>query len=181
MIVPTRNTKVFVSALLAILAGLVILQSLGTSPPSADAFSLSDYYELEPIDHLIASRTQQFRDRWSRINVLLSVTKAGDIDQLSSLAGLAKSEDINYHFVVCNGFGGADGLIQSTEKWQRQWSTTPTQNISAGERIIRICIISDGKKVMPTELQIIRTEQLVEKLSRKFMIRPESITYPENW
>ncbi|MHC4293053.1 MAG: hypothetical protein ACYSTX_02065 [Planctomycetota bacterium] len=181
MIVPTRNTKVFISALLSILAGLVILQSLGTAPPKADAFSLSDFYELEPVDEAVASSTQQYRDRWSRINILFSGTKAGDIDQLSSLSGLTKTEDMNFHFVVCNGFGGADGLIQSTEKWQRQWSTTPDLNTSAGERIIRICVVSDAKKTFPTELQIIRTEQLVEALSRKFRIRPEAITYPENW
>ncbi|MHC4186981.1 MAG: hypothetical protein ACYSRQ_02205 [Planctomycetota bacterium] len=181
MMVPTRNTKVFLTALLAILAGLVLLQSLGTAPPKADAFSLSDFYELEPIDKVVASRIQQYRDRWSRINIHFSGTKAGDIEQLSSLSGLTKPEDINFHFVVCNGFGGADGLIQPTEKWQRQWSTTPTLTNRPGERIIRICIVSDSKKALPTELQIKRTEQLVEEVSRRFRIHPRSITYPENW
>ncbi|MHC4280611.1 MAG: hypothetical protein ACYSUJ_10710 [Planctomycetota bacterium] len=149
MIIQTRNTKVFLSALLAILAGLVLLQSLGTAPRKADAFSLSDFYKLKPVDKVLVSRTQQYRDRWSRINIIFSGTRAGDIDQLSSLSGLRKPEDINYHFVICNGFGGVDGLIQPTEKWQRQWSTTPNLNTSSGERIIRICVISDAKNPPP--------------------------------
>jgi hypothetical protein len=181
MIIQTRNTKVFVSALISILAGLIILQSLDTNPPLADAFSLSDYYDLEPIEDVITSRTQQFRDRWSRINIVYSQTKAGDIDQLCSLSGLANPEDINYHFVICNGFGGANGLIQPTEKWQRQWSITLTPDMNVGMRAIRICIICDGKETPPTEFQIRRTEELLEQLSRKFNIQPEAITYPENW
>ncbi|MHC4758313.1 MAG: hypothetical protein ACYTE8_06625 [Planctomycetota bacterium] len=181
MIVPTRNTKVFISALISILAGLVILQSMGTAPPVADAFSLSGYYELEPVDRVIRSQTQQFKDRWSRITVFYSGTKAGDIDQLSSLSGLAKPQDLNVHFVICNGFGGADGVIQKTEKWKRQWSTTPTLKITPAERCILICVVADTQKKPPTQLQIKRTEELVETLSRKFIVHPRSIKYPKNW
>jgi hypothetical protein len=181
MIGTTRNTKVFISALISVLVGLVILQSLETVPPKADAFSLSDYYQLKPVEQIVKSDSRQFRDRWSRISVVFSGTKAGDINQLSSLWGLKNPEDINYHFVICNGFGGADGLIQPTEKWQNQWSTTPNSQTYPGERSIRICLVTDNRKTLPTELQIKRTEQLVEVLSRKFAVNPLSISYPENW
>jgi len=177
----TRNTKIFITALLSILAGVLILQSLGSAPPVADAFSLSNYYRLEPVQSVIASDAQQFRSRWSRISIVYSGTKAGDIDQLCSLWGLTNHQEFNFHFVVCNGFGGADGLIQPTQKWNRQWSVTPIPSAGIGQRTIRICVIADGTKILPTELQRKRTEELVEGLSRKFSITPQSIRYPQNW
>jgi len=179
--VQTRNTKIFITALLSILAGVLILQSLGSAPPAADAFSLSDYYRLEPVDSVITSDAKQFRNRWSRISIVYSGTKAGDIGQLCALWGLKSPQEFNFHFVVCNGFGGADGLIQSAQKWKRQWSITPTLSNRAGQRIIRICVVADGTKTQPTELQRKRTEQLVEALSRKFNINPKAIEYPQNW
>ncbi len=111
------------------------------------------------------------------------------------------------HFIVCNGSIGHDGQILSTEIWQRQ--CPPHQLHQSGhsqtgrsEQTIYICVIADDKVTRPvrnstmgniiqkgkisngarpTDFQIKRTEALVEGLSRKFNIRPESIHYPDNW
>jgi hypothetical protein len=76
---------------------------------------------------------------------------------------------------------------------------TPT---SRSEQTIYICVIADDKDARPvkhstignmiqeekisngarpTDFQIKRTEALVEALSRRFSIRPESIYYPDDW
>jgi len=81
----------------------------------------------------------------------------------------------------------------------RFFSKTPTNR---SEQTIYICVIADGKAARPvrnstvgniiqkgkisngarpTDLQIKRTEALVEGLCRKFNIQPESIHYPNDW
>jgi len=177
----TRSVKVFAAALISVTIGAVILKTLGNNPISAGAFSLSDYYRLEPIEKVFSSRVARFSSCWNRIQIYYSGTKAGNVEQLAALNGLAGPENINCHFVICNGLGGSDGQIQPTEKWQRQWLIIPDRSSCDVGRTIRLCIIADDKIARPTDCQIKRTEALVEGLSRKFNIQFASIYYPDNW
>ena len=167
-------------------AGVIILKALGNNPPSAGAFCLSDYTKVVPVEEAIEFRAGQSAVQWGRIEIYYSGTKAGNIQQLAFLSGLAEPEDINCHFVICNGLGGGDGQIQTTEKWQRQWLVNrelpnhEQQSVEV-EATIYICIIAEGKPSRPTNLQIRRTEALAEELCRKFDIRSESIHYPNDW
>ncbi len=181
MSVHRREEKIFAALLVSITAGAIVLMVLGNNPPSAGAFSLSLYHSLDPIEKVILSRSPQSPGRWNCIEIYYSGTKAGNIEQLASLSGLANAKDINCHFVICNGLGGDDGQIQPTEKWQRQWSAIPGRTCYGSGQTIRICIIADGKTTLPTGFQIKRVEELVEGLYRKFNIRTESIYYPKDW
>jgi hypothetical protein len=169
--------------------------ALGNNPPSAGPFCLSSYYLLDSVEKAIRSQAGQSPNRWSSIEIYYSGTKAGNIEQLASLSGLPSPDDINCHFVICNGLGGGDGYIQPTEKWQKQWSIIPGRNWYGNGQTIRICLIANGKPAEggfdpvqgsalaapPTDCQIRRAEMLVEELCRKFSIQPESIYYPNNW
>jgi hypothetical protein len=181
MSVQPREAKVFAALVVSMTVGTAVLMALGDNPPSAGAFCLSNYYRLEPIERVITSRTVQSADRWNRIEIYYSGTKAGNIKQLSSLNGLTNSDDINCHFVICNGLGAADGQIQPTERWQRQLSIIPDRARNGSSRTIRICVISDGKTTLPTDCQMKRGDALVDGLHRKFNIQPESIYYPSGW
>lgn len=158
--------------------GAIVLMALGNNPPSSGPFCLSSYYRLDPIEKTISSQAVQSHYRWNCIEIYYSNTKAGNIEQLASLSGLSSPEDINYHFVICNGLGGDDGEVQPTEKWQKQWSIVPGQTWYGSSQTIRICVITEE---YPTNLQIKRVEALVEALSRKFNIQPAYIYYPSNW
>jgi hypothetical protein len=189
----SRQAKVFVILLASMTVGAIILMALGNNPPSAGAFCLSHYYRLGPVEKSIASLAAQSLDHWNCIEIYYSGTKAGNIEQLVSLSGLADPEDIDCHFVVCNGLGGGDGQIQTTEKWQRQYSVRsltqngPQQTAFLVRDEIRnlnaigICVIADYKTTRPTDFQIKSVEALVEALHRKFNIQPESIYYPGDW
>jgi len=177
-----RVAKVLAVLLISMTAGAIVLMALGNNPPLAGPFCLSIYYRLDPVEKAIVSRSFQSQSRWSCIEVYYSGTKAGNIEQLASLNGLAGSEDINCHFVICNGLGGSDGQIQPTEKWQRQWSIIPGRTWYGGGLTIRLCVIADPpQRAYPTDFQIKRAEALVEKLCRKFDIRPQAIYYPSDW
>ena len=176
-----RVAKVLVVLLVSMTTGAIVLMALGNHPPSAGAFCLSTYYRLDPVQQAVDSRVTQAQGRWESIEVYYSGSKAGNIEQLASLSGLASSDDINCHFVVCNGLGGNDGQIQTTEKWQNQWSVIPDHTWYGSSRTIRICIVADGKNIRSTDTQIKRTEALVDALSHKFSVAPAKIFFPNNW
>jgi hypothetical protein len=176
-----RVAKVLAALLVSMTLGAIVLMALGNNPPSAGPFCLSSYYRLDPIEKAISSQATQSHYRWNCIEIYYSNTKAGNLEQLASLSGLANPEDINYHFVICNGLGADDGQIQPTEKWQKQWSIVPGQTWYGSSQTIRVCVIADGKTTHPTNLQVKRIEALVETLSRRFNIQPKYIYYPSNW
>ncbi len=173
-----RVAKVLAALLVSMTAGAMVLMALGDNHPSAGLFSLSMHI---PVEKAIRSRTSQSHGRWGRIEIYYSGTKAGNIEHLASLGGLASDEDINCHFVICNGLGGGDGQIQPTEKWQRQWSIISGRTWYGSGQTIRICVIADGKTAQPTDSQKRRTQVLVEELRRRFGIQPESVYYPSDW
>ncbi len=176
-----RVAKVLAALLVSMTTGAICLMALSGNPPLAGPFSLSSYTGLVPVEKVIRSRTEQQPDRWDRVEVYYSGTTAGNIEQLASLGGLAAPENLNCHFVVCNGRGGTDGQILSTQKWQRQWSIVRGANWNDRAQAIRICVIADGKTARPTDCQIRRVYALVDKLCQKFLIPPKSIYYPGNW
>ena len=194
----SRETKVLVVLGVSITLGAIILNALGHNPPSAGAFCLSRYYRLGSVKKAILSRADQLPGRWSRIEIYYSDTEAGKIefaygglsdvgadDHINSVREqnekVSPDRDtayngVNCHFIICNGRVGHDGQIEPTEKWQQQ---SLVEHYS--KQTIRICVIAEDKAKTPTNFQIKRTEALVEKLSRKFHIQPESIRYPAGW
>ncbi len=202
MMTHSREKKVLVILGISITLGAIILNALGHNPPSAGAFCLSRYYRLGSVKKAILSRAEQSSIRWSQIEIDYSGTESGNIEQLALLSKVDSPEDVNpdreqnekvsngvnYHFIICNGNGGHDGLIQPTEKWQRQSSIIPGQSRNdeavfcetLTEQTIYICVIADNENSFPTDFQVKRTEELVEGLCRKFNIQPESISYTDS-
>ena len=176
-----RVAKVLAALLVSMTGTAIVLMALGNNAPSAGPFCLASYYRLDNVEDVIISRAPQSPGRWKCAEVYYSDTKGGSIEQLASLAGLKNPEDLNCHFVICNGLGANDGQIQSTEKWQKQWSIVPGRTWYGTEQTIRICVIAGGKNARPTDCQIKRVELLVEQLCRKFEIRPDCVYYPNNW
>jgi len=176
-----RVTKTLAALLVSMTTGAIVLMALSGNPPSAGPFCLSSYYRLDSVEKAIPSRAAQSPGRWNCIEIYYSGTKAGNIEQLAALNGLANPEDINCHFVICNGLGSGDGQIQPTEKWQRQWSIIPGPTWYGTSQTIRICVIADGHTCRPTDSQIKRTEALIEGLCRKLEIAADSAYYPNDW
>src|SRR4030042_6041238 len=102
----TRVVKVVAALLVSMTTGATVLIALGNNPPAEGPFCLWSYYRLDPVETAIRSQACQLPDRWSRIEIYYSGTKAGNAEQLASMNGLASSEDLNCHFVICNSLGG---------------------------------------------------------------------------
>ncbi|MFC1676007.1 N-acetylmuramoyl-L-alanine amidase [Planctomycetota bacterium] len=174
----SRNVKIFAATLLSIMIGIVILKSLGNNPPSAGAFSLSDYYSLEPVEKVVSLQQAQLPWRWSRIEVYYGDSGLPNVNQIISPLELVFPEESGSHFVVCNYFQGSDGQIRATGNWQKQLPSTTNHGYDNNSHTIRICVMGDGET---TDVQVKRVELLVGSLSRKFGISHASIYYPCNW
>ncbi|MHC4567328.1 MAG: peptidoglycan recognition protein family protein [Planctomycetota bacterium] len=176
-----RVAKVLAALLASMTTGAIVLMALGHNPPSAGPFSLWTYRSLDPVKKAISTEEPQSPNRWNRIDISYSGTRGGNIQQLASRKGLSNPKDANFHFCLCNGSGGHDGQILSTEKWRKQWPAIPGRGWYGNGQTIRICIVADGKTTRMTDNQIKRLQVLVESLCKRFSIRSESINFPRGW
>ncbi|MFH1614428.1 MAG: hypothetical protein ABIG61_05010 [Planctomycetota bacterium] len=176
-----RVAKVLFSLVVSMAIGAIVLLMLDGRPLPGGAFSLSSYSHLNSVEQAITTRAGLERHRWNRIEVFYSRTAGGNIEQLASLMGLPNEDEVNFHFLICNGRGGGDGQINATQKWINQWSCLPGGIWYGSSQTIRICLTGDGKKVLSTDSQIKRTSALIEALIRKYEIIPRHVYYPANW
>ena len=181
MSVPSREAKVFAALLLSMSICAALLLALGKNPPLAGAFCLDDYYRLESVEKNVSSQIQQFSGRWNAIEIFYNChiyDYNTTTNQENELLGHINDD---YHFALCNGLNGADGIIITTEKWQIQQSAIDYNNPISNEKTIRICIIKNSNLAEPTEYQEKRLEELIEELSRRFNIPLNAVYYPERW
>jgi len=182
MIFQSRQTKVLVALVVAMIFGAIILRTLGYHPPSAGAFCLSDYHRLMPVKTTVLCRTTQTPGRWNRIEVY----RTNEIEEIDSLQYIVRNIDTNCHFLLCNGRIGSNGQILSTEKWAQQMSVCRSSYYDLGpgaqdERTIFVCVITNGPTTRPTNYQMKRTESLVIELCRRLGIQSKSVRYPDDW
>ena len=178
----TRTTKVLLSLVISMTVGAIVLMALDNHSLSAGPFSLSSYTNLNSVEEAASNRKNlSSGDEWDTIEVYYSQTVARDTTDMAKLTKLLNGNNADFHFFVCNGLGGSDGLIQPTEKWHKQTPCLVNSAWFKDSMTIRICVIADSKKSPPTDCQIRRTNALVETLSRKYDVAQHQISYPTNW
>jgi len=181
MSVQPRETKIFAALLIAMTAGIIILKTLGNTTPSAGAFSLSDYYLLNPVEKVVFTQLVKPAGNWSQIEIYCADTKTNINNSLRSLSEASNREDINCHFIVCDGITGLNGQILPTLKWQQQQPVTSENFRSEGKKTIRIWVITGHQTSTPTDFQRKRTQSLTDELARKFDINLQHLKYPDDW
>jgi hypothetical protein len=160
--------------------GATVLMALDKQSPSGGAFSLASYTNLNPIAQVALTVKPADPANWNCIEISYGPITSDSIRQLTE-SGTFAGNDLNFHFVICNGEGGDDGQIQPTEKWRWQRPCLPGGNWYGSGQTIRICTVVDGSKVAPTDCQVKRTAALAEALARKFNIPSQQIRYPSPW
>jgi hypothetical protein len=173
--------KVLGSLVASMTVGAAVLLVFERRPVPAGAFSLASYTSLKSVEQVAAGGIIPSYGRWESVEVFYSNTAAGNIRQLAALEGLASAEDVNFHFLVCNGRGGADGQIQPSDRWQRQRPCIPDGLWDGSGRSIRICVVGDTGNRPATDCQAKRTAELIEQICRKFSIGPQGVSYPQGW
>lgn len=85
------------------------------------------------------------------------------------LGGLA------YHFIIGNGSGTADGVVEVGYRWRDQIPGPHTKNQDVNLESIAICLVGDLEAGAPTRKQMAALLDLLEKLCREGQISPDRI------
>jgi hypothetical protein len=176
-----RVAKVLVALLSSMTVGAFVLLVLEGRPVPAGAFSLSSYSQLDSIGDALQSEKTPQKGAWRAIEVSYSYTTGGNLSQIASLQRLASVDDLKFHFLICNGRGASDGAIAATPRWLKQLPSVPGDRWSGNEFTIRVCIVGDDAGNRPSDTQLQRLGEVVDRLCRKFDISQQSVRYPDGW
>jgi LysM repeat protein len=105
------------------------------------------------------------RGKWKHIVVHHSATRQGNAKSFHN-AHLRRGMEngLAYHFVIGNGSGAKDGLIETGRRWQGQLNGGHVKNSWYNGNSIGICLVGNFEKTRPTEKQLTSLNQLVEHL-----------------
>lgn len=117
--------------------------------------------------------------RWTTIVVHHSATTSGSAKTFDRFHRKKKGwDELGYHFVIGNGSGAADGLIEIGPRWHKQkhGAHCKTPSNYYNEHGIGICLVGDFTRTRPTRRQLESLERLVRFLSDACHIPPSKIT-----
>lgn len=113
---------------------------------------------------------------WKSIVLHHSATQGGDVETID--AEHRKRKDaagnawlgIGYHFVIGNGHGLADGVIEPTFRWRRQLAGAHAGTNQQNESGIGICLIGNFNDAEPTPRQLAAVQDLVAALASQYRL-----------
>lgn len=118
---------------------------------------------------------------WKYIVVHHSATDEGNVESIDAAHRERKDAagkpwlGIGYHFVIGNGQGMADGLVEPTFRWREQLHGAHAGNRVHNEEGIGICLIGDFERSEPTPRQTSAARELIAWLKREYAIRADQV------
>ena len=82
---------------------------------------------------------------------------------------------IGYHFLIGNGQGMADGLVEPTFRWKQQLHGAHAGDRTYNEEGIGICLVGNFDSYRPTPRQVAAARELVQMLAERYRIEPQNI------
>ncbi len=87
-------------------------------------------------------------------------------------------DELGYHFVIDNGRGGADGLVEIGSRWTKQkWGAHcgKTPNNEYNNYGIGICLVGDSSEKLPSAKQLAGLKKLLLVLMDRYKITPARV------
>ncbi len=109
---------------------------------------------------------------WRWIVVHHSASESGSAATFDKWHRARGWDELGYHFVIDNGRGGPDGLVEVGARWRKQkWGAhCKTPDNRYNDFGIGICLVGDFTKAPPTPAQLASLRTLVAVLSDRFSI-----------
>lgn len=178
--VSRRTRIVWCSFLLSmtLVIGLLALSDHRAGPgfPAAAAASLvSNTPGLDPI---FRTEVPIDPDRWQAIVIHHSGEPAGDPETLRRLHVSRGARSLGYHFVIGNGNGMGNGVVQVGERWIKQepgWHAVGPDADFYNQKAVAICLVGNGDRRPFTERQTAQLISLVRRLQRELNIPPSAV------
>ncbi len=110
--------------------------------------------------------------KWKTIVFHHSATTAGSADAFDRYhrQNLGDPNGIKYHFVIGNGDGADDGLIEVTDRWRSQKEADHLFHPDNAPDSIAICLVGNFENSRPTAAQQLAAAKLAYVLMRRFDI-----------
>jgi len=117
--------------------------------------------------------------RWRTIVIHHSATARGSATQFDKNHREQNGwDELGYHFVIGNGAGSPDGLVEVGSRWtkQKHGAHCKTAGNYYNEHGIGICLVGDFSRSRPTPRQMASLDRLVRFLCSVTRIPPSAVT-----
>lgn len=131
---------------------------------------------------------QILSNRWKHIEIYQTGLLSGNSGTIRGRAVKSKTDNLNsscFHFIITNGFGGADGAVEVNPLWSTQQDCIP--NLDSGKihplnaknihETISICLIGDFTVQPPTVKQIASLKSLLNFLLEETAVKSFNISF----
>lgn len=123
----------------------------------------------EQLSAIFAAPSELRADRWDRIVVHHSGQMRGDAESIDELHRSLRYEGLQYHFVIGNGTGSGDGVVELGRRWMQQLDGV------YADRAISICLVGNGDKTPPTAKQMDQLAAVVRLLQDRLEIPADRV------
>ncbi|MFQ5863446.1 MAG: peptidoglycan recognition family protein [Candidatus Brocadiales bacterium] len=115
--------------------------------------------------------------KWRYIVIHHSATSSGSADSFDHYHREKKGWDrgLGYHFVIGNGNGTSDGIVETGRRWIRQIDGAHAGSAKYNQHGIGICLVGNFEVGYPTSEQISSLVELVRGLQQICNIPSENI------
>jgi hypothetical protein len=154
---------------MTVASGLLLILEPRPLPPTGGMALAAIETSSDGLDRIFQTRPEPTPGRWDRIVIthsgqtVGSAASIGDIHQKLGYGGL------QYHFVIGNGRGTDDGLIQVGYLWMHQADSL------YADRAITICMVGNGDKAPPTRAQMDQLVRLIQALNRRLEMSADDV------
>ncbi len=142
------------------------------TPPESPLNAVEPEYEIDDIPSVPQSvRGYLYRRaarNWQHIVIHHSGTATGSMESFDRHARENLGwKGVGYHFVIGNGHGSPDGMVEVTFRWERQIHGAHAGVRQYNEHGIGICLVGDFNAGYPTEKQIRALASLTSFLQKR--------------
>jgi len=115
--------------------------------------------------------------KWRYIVIHHSATPSGSANAFDEFHRKEKGWDrgLGYHFVIGNGNGARNGLVEAGPRWLRQVDGAHAGSVEYNQHGIGVCLVGDFEAGDPTGEQVSSLVELVKELQQVCNIPPENI------
>ncbi len=107
---------------------------------------------------------------WRHIVIHHTATDSGSVERIHESHVKKGWLGIGYHFLIGNGNGMADGVVEPTFRWRQQLHGAHAGKDEYNQHGIGICLVGNFQETDPTEGQLAAVKQLVAALRDEYSI-----------
>lgn len=175
-----RTLTVWVVLLMAMTTATGLLMILAGRPlPTTSGLALAAIdYQTDGLRAAFNVEDALDHQRFKAIVIHHSGLSYGNATRIGQLHQDLNYGGLGYHFVINNGNGASDGLIEVGYRWMKQMPGVHAAGDHGpwlNQHAIGICMVGNGNNAPPTAAQMQQLVRLVTELQRRFDIPADRV------